>query len=233
MVNKFMHVDAIAVVRALGTALCLAGIVLCWQVRRKRFAGLPADKPVSLGMAVVMALAVWKLRAFAGLVVVPAATVAVANYHTFRGVHEVQACGRCHVMQPMITDLYDPDSDTLAARHFKNRWIPQDQCYACHSDYGLGGDLEAKMTGFRHLMRYTTHTYTEPIQARTPFNNDNCLKCHGEAPRFRAVASHQTAHEQLAASTMSCLNCHGQAHPTRAARTPGSPEYEWLMGGKR
>jgi nitrate/TMAO reductase-like tetraheme cytochrome c subunit len=132
-------------------------------------------------------------------------------------------------MRPMVNDMMDPQSDTLAARHFKNRWIPKDQCYECHSDYGLSGNLAAKMEGFRHLARYTTRTYTEPIQYRGVFDNDNCLKCHGNMPKFEAVPWHHTVNKFVEKNEMSCLNCHGLAHPTRASRTPGSPDYPRLM----
>jgi nitrate/TMAO reductase-like tetraheme cytochrome c subunit len=225
--------EAVTLVRVVGTVLCLLGIALCWRLSRVRFAALSGSAPVSVGLAVLSAAALWKLLAFAGLVAVPAATMAVANYHTFEGVHHVEGCAGCHVMRPMVTDLRDPNSDTLAARHFKNHWIPQDQCYQCHSDYGLGGDLEAKMTGFRHLARYTTRTYEEPIVGRASFNNQNCLKCHEGMPRFEAVQSHHAAQDLLGTSGMSCLNCHGRAHPTRDQRTPGSADYERLMGAGR
>jgi nitrate/TMAO reductase-like tetraheme cytochrome c subunit len=221
--------EAITVVRVLGTLLCLVGIVLCFLVGRKRFADLSTREHVSIGVAVLSVAALWKLLAFAALVAVPAAAAGVANYHTFVGVHEVDACNRCHVMRPMVNDMMDPQSDTLAARHYKNRWIPRDQCYGCHSDYGLSGDLAAKMEGFRHLARYTTRTYTEPIQYRGVFDNDNCLKCHLNMPRFEAVASHHTVKGSLGKNEMSCLNCHGLSHPTRAARTPGSADYDRLM----
>ena len=221
--------DAITVVRVLGTLLCLLGIVLCFCVGRKRFADLSPKEHVSIGIAVLSAAALWKLLAFAALVAVPAAVTGVANYHTFVGVHEVEACNRCHVMRPMVNDMMDPQSDTLAARHFKNRWIPKDQCYACHSDYGLSGDLAAKMEGFRHLARYTTQTYTEPIKYRGVFDNDNCLKCHAKMPKFEVLPWHHTVMDSLGKNQMSCLNCHGLSHPTRAARTPGSPDYDRLM----
>jgi nitrate/TMAO reductase-like tetraheme cytochrome c subunit len=224
--------DAITVVRVLGTLLCLLGIVLCFLVGRKRFADLSTKEHVSIGIAVLSVAALWKLLAFGALVAVPAAAAGVANYHTFVGVHEADACNRCHVMRPMVNDMMDPQSDTLAARHFKNRWIPKDQCYACHSDYGLSGDLAAKMEGFRHLARYTTRTYTEPIQYRGIFDNDNCLKCHANMPKFEAVPWHHAVQESLDKNEMSCMNCHGLAHPTRAARTPGSPEYDRLMRKK-
>jgi nitrate/TMAO reductase-like tetraheme cytochrome c subunit len=221
--------EAITLVRAVGTVLCLLGIGLCLWLGRKRFTDLSTQQLVSVGIAVISAAALGKLLAFAALVATPAAVVAVANYHTFVGVHEVDACNRCHVMRPMVNDMMDPSSDTLAARHFKNRWIPKDQCYACHSDYGFSGDMAAKMEGFRHLARYTTRTYTEPIQYRGVFNNDNCLKCHANMPKFEAVPWHHTVEESLSKSDMSCLNCHGLSHPTRAARTPGSAHYDRLM----
>jgi hypothetical protein len=225
-----MQLEAVTLVRVLGTILCLTGIVLCYLVGRKRFTSLSTTRQVSVGLAVISVAALWKLLAAAALFAVPSATVAVANYHTFVGVHEVQACNRCHVMTPMVTDMHDPESDTLAARHFKNRWIPTDQCYACHSDYGLSGDLAAKAEGYRHLARYTSHTYAEPIVARGRYDNKNCMKCHSGMPKFEAVASHHTVGDELEDNAMSCLNCHGLAHPTWQARTPGSADYKRLMG---
>lgn len=55
-----------------------------------------------------------------------------------------------------------------------------------------------------------------------------CLAHQGKAP-FEAVKSHHTVAGLLQGSAMSCLNCHGRPHPTRQARTPGSPEYANLM----
>jgi len=182
-----------------------------------------------MGIARVPALVFARLVALVALIVLPAGAIFLANYHTFEGVHEVRGCASCHVMLPMVNDMRDPGSGTLAARHYKNRWIAENQCFQCHSDYGLGGDLEAKMTGFRHLARYTTRTYHEPIEARVRFDNKNCLHCHEGTPRFVAVPSHITAHEKLAANQMICLNCHGQAHPTAVQRTPGSRDYARLM----
>jgi nitrate/TMAO reductase-like tetraheme cytochrome c subunit len=222
--------EAITVVRVVGTLLCLLGIAMCIWVGRKKTSELSTQDHVSVGIAVLSTAALWKLLAFGALVVTPAAAAAVANYHTFVGVHEVEACNRCHVMRPMVTDMMDSTSDTLAARHFKNRWIPKDQCFACHSDYGLSGDLAAKMEGFRHLARYTTRTYQEPIKYRGTFDNANCLKCHANMPKFEAVPWHHTVETALGKNETSCLNCHGLSHPTRAARTPGSADYDRLMG---
>jgi hypothetical protein len=220
--------EAVTLVRIFGTVLGILGIYLAFRVGRKRFDSLSTEE-AAVGHIRLAPASLWKLLAFAALVAVPILTMGIANYHTFAGVHEVQACGRCHVMRPMITDMKDPASQTLAARHFRNGWIPQDQCYSCHSDYGMAGDMAAKAEGFRHLARYTTHTYREPIVFRGHFDNANCLKCHEGTPRFQAVKSHQTVRPLLEGSGMLCLNCHGQPHPTRAARTPGSPDYARLQ----
>ena len=36
-------------------------------------------------------------------------------------------------MLPMVNDMRDPGSETLAALHYKNNDIAKDQCYHCHS----------------------------------------------------------------------------------------------------
>ncbi len=218
------------VVMVLGTLVCVLGVILCFRTARTRFDdGGAARKDVNMGIARVPALAFARLVALIALIVLPATAVFLANYHTFEGVHEVRGCASCHVMLPMVNDMRDPGSETLAARHYKNKWIAENQCYHCHSDYGLGGDLEAKMTGFRHLARYTTRTYHEPIVARVKFDNNNCLHCHEGTPLWVAVPLHVTSHKELAANQMTCLECHGEAHPTPVQRTPGSSDYPRLM----
>lgn len=221
--------DASLVVRIVGTLFCIAGIILCWRLGRTKFSELPLTKQLVLGVVLVSSLALWKILALLGLFGIPLATVAIANFHLMESAHQVDGCASCHVMLPMVNDMRNPNSDTIAARHFKNRWISTNQCYQCHADYGFTGDFEAKMTGFRHLARYTTKTFEEPIIGRTPFKNQNCLKCHLASPRFASVASHKAVMKHLTASSMSCLNCHGKAHPTREQRTPGSIEYARFM----
>jgi len=224
-----MNISYLQVVMVLGTLTCVLGVILCIRTARTRFDVEPARKEVNIGIAHVPAMLFARLVALVALIVLPAGAVFLANYHVFEGVHEVRGCASCHVMLPMVNDMKDPASGTLAARHYRNRWIAEDQCYHCHSDYGLGGSLEAKMTGFRHLARYTTRTYHEPIDARVRFDNKNCFNCHEGTPRFEAVQSHATAHAKLVANEMICLNCHGQAHPTAVQRTPGSSDYARLM----
>lgn len=218
------------VVRVLGTLACVLGVILCIRTARTRFDDTGAARnDVNIGVVRVPALVFARLVALLALIVLPATAVLLANYHTFEGVHEVRGCASCHVMLPMVNDMLDPGSETLAALHYKNRWIADNQCYHCHSDYGLGGNLEAKMTGFRHLARYTTRTYQEPIKARVKFDNNNCLHCHEKTPKWVAVESHIEARQDLSTNKTMCIECHGDPHPTAAQRTPGSSDYTRLM----
>jgi cytochrome c nitrite reductase small subunit len=125
----------------------------------------------------------------------------------------VSACGSCHVMAPFVRDLQDPKSDTLAATHYKNRFILRNQCYECHSDYGLAGTITAKLAGVGHVWHYTTGSYTLPIKISKPFPNSGCLECHGESQRFLNSPSKKEILPDLMSGKMSCLDCHGPAHP--------------------
>ena len=230
LVGSGLNVTYLQVVMVLGTLACLLGVILSIRTARTRFDDVgAARKDVSIGIARVPALVFARLVALMAFIVLPAGAIFLANYHTFEGVHEVRGCASCHVMLPMVNDMRDPASETLAALHYKNKYIAKDQCYECHSDYGLGGGLEAKMTGFRHLARYTTRTYQEPITARVKVNNNNCMHCHEGAPRFVAVESHVESLKDLVANRVTCLDCHGAAHPTAEQRTPGSTDYSRLM----
>ena len=229
-VGSGLNVTYLQVVMVLGTLACVLGIILSIHTARTRFDdGDAARKDVNIGVARVPSLLFARLLALTAFIILPAGAVFLANYHTFEGVHEVRGCASCHVMLPMVNDIRDPASETLAAVHYKNKWIAKDQCYQCHSDYGFGGGLEAKMTGFRHLARYTTRTYQEPIKARVKFDNNNCLHCHDGTPKWMAVSSHVDSHQDLATNQVACLDCHGQAHPTPEQRTPGSSDYSRLM----
>lgn len=174
-----------------------------------------------------------KRLAFLSIITLPVLIMFTANYHVFETSKTVDACMSCHVMKPMGNDMLNSESQTLAARHMNNNWIKKDQCYGCHKDYGLNGTLKAKTDGYRHLMRYITGTYTEPIIYRGEFDSNNCLSCHQGAPAFDNLKVHQPVILNLEkeTSTISCMNCHGKAHPTRAQRTPGHPDYEKFVSG--
>lgn len=145
---------------------------------------------------------------------VPLMVAFLSFAHGLEGSTSVAACGSCHVMTPFVEDLRSVKSDTLAATHFKNRYILDHQCYTCHSDYGLGGTLKAKFEGLGHVWRYTTGTYALPIKIASPYPNVRCLGCHGASQKFLNTNGHPKEElPNLMAGKTSCLDCHGPAHP--------------------
>ncbi len=155
---------------------------------------------------------------FVGTTVLPLSVTFFGYQYGLDAARRVDACGACHVMASHVRDLRDPASQTLAAVHFKNRYIQADQCYTCHTDYGMFGSVRAKWEGLMHTVRYATGAYTLPIRIAHPYSNVRCLFCHGESQKFLRSESHPAEiRAPLAADAISCLDCHGPAHPRTAA----------------
>jgi nitrate/TMAO reductase-like tetraheme cytochrome c subunit len=150
-----------------------------------------------------------------GIVIVPGLALALGVGTALEDMKRPEFCGSCHVMRPFINDLQNPDSATLAALHYQNRYIREHQCYTCHTDYGLFGPLRAKLAGVRHLLNYEIGNYDIPIKIREPYREANCLHCHGEAKVFRE--KHADTLEQLVSGDVGCLDCHRPAHGTQQA----------------
>jgi cytochrome c nitrite reductase small subunit len=161
-----------------------------------------------------------KASLFLGLVVLPVIVTYFGYQHGFEASKTVESCGACHVMTPFVADLRDPKSESLAAIHYKNRFIREDQCYTCHSDYGMFGTLQAKLEGFGHVVHWVTGTYTVPIKIAHPYSSPRCLACHAESQKFQKVESHpKAAMAPGIPGGPSCLECHGPAHVSE--RRPG------------
>lgn len=221
--------DLSQLTRWLTVGLAFVGIAICAIIGLARTETLRDPRTMRLLHIALPTVAFYKLLAFAGFFVIPLVATTAASYHVFEATKEVAACARCHVMWPMVNDMRDPGSELLAAKHFKNRWINEEQCYHCHADYGLYGTVEAKLDGLRHLLRYTSRTYTEPIALRHAFDNANCMPCHAGTPKYVAADMHETMRDEIASNSMTCTSCHGDAHPTREQRTPDSADYAHLM----
>jgi cytochrome c-type protein NapC len=167
---------------------------------------------------------------FAGIFLLPVFMWLIGSYATFEGAAKVEFCHSCHsAMDMYVLDMRDPASTNLAAVHYKNRLIDQEQCYTCHADYGVFGTMDAKMTGLIHLYRWLTSSPTalgeKQIELYHPYQNTWCLHCHAGSKRFLEAAggTHTGLADQLLtvdpktqAPGMSCLECHGPVHPTVA-----------------
>lgn len=161
-----------------------------------------------------------------GLFVLPFLSLTGTTSTVFEETKTVDSCASCHIMQPFVKDMKDPNSTTLASKHFTNRWIPTHQCYQCHTGYGVHGTLAAKRDGFRHWLMYVTETYPEEIQFRGSYPNSNCLDCHASTPKFESVESHQALRQRLEADRITCTSCHGPPHPTPGEREALMPAHE-------
>ncbi len=158
----------------------------------------------------------WML--FLGLFVLPGIALMSMATMVSEETKKVDACATCHVMDPFINDMRDPFSATLAARHYKNKWVPDHQCYMCHTTYGAHGTLAAKRDGFRHWLLYVTATWEEPIQYSGSYPNSNCLTCHEGTSKFDRGKSHQALANDLVRDRVSCSTCHGPPHPVPGER---------------
>lgn len=186
--------------RSLGivfAVLDLAILVSLW--RRVRTSGLTSASKQLLFFAVA---------------VLPLTIVFFAYYYGLETSKSVEACGSCHTMDAHVRDLRDPKSDTLAAVHFKNRYIQENHCYTCHTDYGMFGTVKAKWEGLGHTVRYTTGAYTLPLKIAHPYPNWRCLNCHGTSLKFLDPEKHPKEDmADLLSGKTSCLECHGPPHP--------------------
>ena len=151
------------------------------------------------------------------IVVLPVFVVFLATAHGMRESMTVEACGGCHVMDGHVADLKNPKSESLAAAHYKNRFIQENHCYTCHSDYGMDGTFRAKLEGMGHVYHNLTGSYPLPLKISHPYSNVRCLTCHGGAQRFLEKHEKEVIPDLLSDKT-SCLDCHGPAHTAETTK---------------
>jgi len=149
------------------------------------------------------------------IVVLPGVALTLGTNTAMEDAERPEFCGSCHVMEPWMHDLKDPNSTTLAAVHYQNRFILENQCYTCHTDYTMFGPAKAKLAGMRHLWHFTFGTYTLPLHIRDHYRFENCLRCHGDAKNFRE--KHEALLPQVESGDINCLDCHAPVHPEQTA----------------
>ena len=150
-----------------------------------------------------------------GLFVLPSMTMLLGNVVGFHKTK--QSCIQCHTMDPWVADMKDPKSQTLAAKHFQRRWINEDQCYTCHTGYGLAGNVQAKIGGLSHVTKYYITGVPDQIKIRSPFPPATCLHCHADTERYRKIEQHADAEmkPKIESGELSCFECHATPHPRK------------------
>lgn len=148
-----------------------------------------------------------------GLFLLPSVSVLLANVVGFEKVKD--SCYECHTMDPWTSDLHDPNSTTLAAKHYKNRWINEHACYTCHTGYGLGGNIRAKIGGLSHVLHHHVTGVPEVIKMHRTFPVSTCLHCHGQGDSFlkREEHTNEEFKPKILSGELSCFECHTAPHP--------------------
>jgi cytochrome c nitrite reductase small subunit len=150
--------------------------------------------------------------AVAGVVIIPIAASGLGTVLVFERAEKVEFCASCHLtMQTFVNDMTNAKSESLAAVHYKNRYISDDQCYVCHTSYGIFGTVEAKKEGMIDVYKYFTRTFKLPVKLRHPYKNDDCLKCHAGSVKWLGV--HGDFKDGIFSGDLHCMDCHADKNP--------------------
>jgi nitrate/TMAO reductase-like tetraheme cytochrome c subunit len=129
-------------------------------------------------------------------------------------------CNSCHLMSAFVEDMKDPDSRSLSAVHFRNRYIQEEHCYNCHTDYGLFGTLEAKVGGLSHVWSEFVGSTGRPVHPKTNYRFTICLNCHGQSSKFIQQKRHAGVVTRIVSGASNCTECHDRSHAGPAQRRP-------------
>lgn len=176
-----------------------------------------------------------KLWLLLGLGLFPLGAAAAGNVEGYETTKKRSFCGSCHVMVPHASDSDNPLSLSLSSRHARNALFGEENCYACHEDYGMFGTVMTKLGGMRHVWLYYTEYRTTPIEEakktihlRAPYPNGNCMQCHSTRTElWDQIPDHKSSLLDVRSGKVSCASpgCHGYAHPYfRSPSDVGAPE---------
>jgi len=154
-----------------------------------------------------------KILAFVALFFLPLLLTGLGTAAQMEHSKSTRFCLSCHVMEPYGRSLLVDDPAYLPARHYQNNRVPREAaCFTCHTDYTLFGDYKAKLRGLRHVYVNYLGTIPKQIKLYEPYNNRECLHCHGGARAFEENEVHQPIRAELAKNATSCLECHDKVH---------------------
>jgi nitrate/TMAO reductase-like tetraheme cytochrome c subunit len=156
---------------------------------------------------------------FVGICVLPLPVMMMSTAVGLEQAKDIDFCRSCHAMRPFVEDMRSGQSPRLAAVHFKQRYIQQDHCYVCHTDYGLFGTVEAKVGGMAHIWREVTGSYRLPIVMKRGYRFTICLNCHGQSQKFLEQREHAGIVDMTVRGQSTCTECHDLSHPVRQTRS--------------
>jgi cytochrome c nitrite reductase small subunit len=193
------HVDPVDYYgsRFLAGVIVLGIVILLYSLVRYRGR---TSSPLAWGLLIV------------GAGLLPVFSSGFGTVLVFARAEKVEFCESCHLtMQSFVDDLKNPNSTSLAAVHYQNQYIPDDQCYVCHTSYGVFGTVQAKKEGMIDVYKYFTRTFKLPVKLRHPYPNNDCLKCHAQSAKWLAI--HDDFKQTLFSGEVKCMDCHAAEHP--------------------
>jgi cytochrome c-type protein NapC len=159
-----------------------------------------------------------KILAFVSIFIFPALSGSMGLREHIQQSKRTEFCTSCHVMQDYGKSLSIDDPAHLPAAHFQNNRVPRDQaCYTCHTDYTMFGGMKSKLRGLKHVYVQYLGKVPDKVELYTPYNNRECLHCHGGARNFEEGATHnlEDGRLQLIKSgqlTCTSTGCHDAGH---------------------
>ena len=147
------------------------------------------------------------------LVALPIVMIYVGADHHLATSKSTAFCMSCHVMDDYGRSLMVDDTSFVPAAHYQNRWVPPDEaCYTCHTTYAMFGDVQAKVSGVKHLLVNAFGTVPETLELYRPYSNRECLHCHRGSRSFGENEFHADDMEALVSDEVSCSECHDLYH---------------------
>jgi nitrate/TMAO reductase-like tetraheme cytochrome c subunit len=154
-----------------------------------------------------------RLALLLGVLFLPLVAIATGATHAYRESSSTTFCLSCHEMTDHGRSLFVDDRTVLPAVHYQKRLVDRDHaCFECHTNYGMFGDVAAKLDGLRHVWVHYTSGPPETFELYQPYPNENCLHCHDDARSFLEAPAHAGQMEAVQAGDTSCLQCHASGH---------------------
>ena len=177
-----------------------------------------------------------KVLAFLAFLALPGLAATLGASSHLETSKTTEFCLSCHEMQPYGESLLIDDAEYLPASHYQNKRLPREKaCFSCHTDYTMYGDFAAKLRGVKHLRVHYLDTIPEEIALYNPYQNRECLHCHGGARSFEENEFHVDLMAELKTGETSCLDCHSSVHDVHevADQPKWSPSGAGGEGGDR
>ena len=161
-----------------------------------------------------------RLLLFIGVCCVPFPAVLMSTAVGLEQSKAITFCNSCHLMRAFVADMRDPASRSLSALHFRNRYIQDEHCYSCHTDYGLFGTVEAKIGGMSHVWSEFAGAGSGTVRPKTNYRFTICLNCHGQSSKFIQEKGHAGVVNKVVSGRSVCTDCHTRSH---AGQPQGRP----------